>query len=140
MLDWEVGWTADPSQSPVRFVPATVPGAVQLDWARAEGWPPYWYADNFLQYAWMADRYWVYRATVPRVSLAAEERLFFMSRGVDYECEVRLDGKPCHHQAGMHTPFEIDLTAVAATGGTLEVIIAPAPPGEGQPVSRHWPT
>ena len=139
MLDWQVGWAADPGESPGRFVAATVPGAVQLDWARAEGWPPYWYADQFRQYAWMAEQYWIYRTTLPRVLLAPGERLFFVSHGVDYECEVRLNGKPCHRQAGMHTPFEIDLTPVAATGGLLEVVISPAPRGKGQPLVEHWP-
>ena len=101
VLDWQVGWTDEPARTPVRFVAATVPGAVQLDWARAEGWGPYWYADNYLQYTWMADRYWIYRCRLPRMTLAAGERLFFVSCGVDYECEVRLNGRPCHRQAGI---------------------------------------
>ena len=139
VLNWQVGWTNNLAQTPTRFVPATVPGAVQLDWARAEDWPPYWYADNFKQYAWMADKFWIYRATLPRVPLAADERLYFVARGVDYECEVRVNGTPRHRQAGMHTPFEIDLTADAATGGTLEVVIFPAPPGEAQPLVARLP-
>ena len=92
-LDWQVGWTVDPSQPPARFVPATVPGAVQLDWARAEGWAPYWFGENFRQYDWMADRFWIYRATFPSRPLAADERLYFVSHGVDYECEVRVNGQ-----------------------------------------------
>ena len=138
-LNWQVGWTADPSQPPTRFVPATVPGAVQLDWARAEGWPPYWQGENFRQYDWLADQFWIYRTTLPNRPLAADERLFLVSHGVDYECEVRVNGQPRHRQAGMHTPFEIDLTADAAKGGTLEVVIFPAPPGEAQPLTEHRP-
>jgi beta-mannosidase len=138
-LQWQIGWTVDPAQAPARFVSATVPGAVQLDWARAEGWPPYWYADNFRHYDWMAEKFRVYRTTLPRVKLAVEERLFFVSHGVDYACEVRINGAPCHGRAGMHTPFEIELTADAATGGTLEVVVFPAPPGEAQPLTQHLP-
>jgi beta-mannosidase len=138
-LTWQIGFTADPASSPNRSVPAQVPGAVQLDWARAEGWPPYWYADNFRQYAWMADTHWIYRADLPRVPLAADERLYFVSRGVDYECEVRVNGVPRHRQAGMHTPFELDFTGDAATGGTLEIVIFPAPAGQSQPLTERRP-
>lgn len=138
-LTWQVGFTADPSRSPQRFIPANVPGAVQLDWAAAEGWPPHWYADNFHQYAWMADTYWIYRADLPRVPLAADQRLFLVSRGVDYQCEVRINGTPRHSQTGMHTPFELDLTAEAATGGKLEIVIFPAPQGESQPLVTKEP-
>jgi beta-mannosidase len=61
-----------------------------------------------------------------------------VSRGVDYECEVRINGKARHHQAGMHTPFEMDLTA-EAKGGTLEVVVFPAPFGESQPLIERRP-
>src|SRR5690606_9243795 len=33
-LEWKVGYAYDPSAPPERFVPAAVPGAAQLDWAR----------------------------------------------------------------------------------------------------------
>ena len=138
-LDWQVGWTSDLSQPPARLVPAAVPGAVQLDWARAEGWEPHWVADNFRQYDWMAEKFWIYRTTLPRVVLTAGERLFLVSHGVDYACEVRVNGAMRHSQAGMHTPFEVELTAEAAAGGTLEVVIFPAPPGEAQPLKEHRP-
>lgn len=138
-LTWQTGFTRHPDQSPERFVPAQVPGAVQLDWACAEGWPPHWVADNYKQYAWMADVFWVYRAALPRFSLDPGSRLFFVSTGVDYECEVRIDGVVRHRQAGMHRPFEIDLTGVAATGGTLEIVIHPAPDGESQPLVERRP-
>lgn len=68
---WEVGWTKNLHQLPSRFVTATVPGAVQLDWAKAEGWPPYWQGVNFRNYAWMEDVYWVYRARLVRPAMAA---------------------------------------------------------------------
>ena len=40
-LTWTVGHHVSLDNIPERRVPATVPGAVQLDWAQAEGWPPY---------------------------------------------------------------------------------------------------
>jgi len=36
-LDWTVGFCTGVEGVPEKRVPATVPGAVQLDWARAEG-------------------------------------------------------------------------------------------------------
>ena len=35
-LNWEVGYNKDPGVAPSLWIPATVPGAVQLDFARAE--------------------------------------------------------------------------------------------------------
>ena len=53
---WEVGHSGAQEVPPDRFVEALVPGAVQLDWARAEGWGPFWYGDNVEAYKWMEDR------------------------------------------------------------------------------------
>lgn len=125
-LDWQVGWTADPARPPARFVPATVPGAVQLDWACAEGWPPYWQAENFRAYAWMEDVHWVYRTRLAKPALASAQRLVLVCGGVDYACTVRVAGVVVHTQEGMFSPFEIDLTEVAS-GALLEIIVAPAP-------------
>lgn len=126
LFNWQVGWTANPDQSPARFVPAAVPGAVQLDWARAEGWPPYWQAENFRAYGWMEDVHWVYQARLAKPVLAAQQRLVLVCGGVDYACTVRLDGRVVHTQEGMFSSFEIDVTA-AVDGALLEIVVAPAP-------------
>ena len=125
-LNWQVGWTAHPAQTPERFVPAVVPGAVQLDWARAEGWAPYWKAENFRDYGWMEDVSWIYATRLTKPTLQPDERLVLVCGGVDYACSVRVDGCVVHTQEGMFSPFEIDLTD-AAEGTLLEMIVAPAP-------------
>src|SRR4051812_48059040 len=61
-LHWTVGHSKSPSELPTDFVAAVVPGAVQLDWARAKRWGPHFYGENFRAYAWMEDVYWTYRA------------------------------------------------------------------------------
>ena len=134
--DWELGWTANSAETPKRFVPAVVPGAVQLDWARAESWPPYWEAENFRDYAWMEDVHWIYRTRLVRPALASGQRLVLVCGGVDYACSVRVDGRVVHTQEGMFSPFEIDLTG-SPDGVLIEIIVAPAPkvaaaPGEDE--------
>ncbi|MEI6167130.1 MAG: hypothetical protein WCS52_08040 [bacterium] len=126
LLNWQVGWTSDPDQIPARFVPATVPGAVQLDWAAAEGWPPYWKAENFLAYGWMEDVHWIYQARLKRPALTAAQRLVLVCGGVDYACTVRVAGEIVHAQEGMFSPFTVDLTG-AQEGALIEIKVAPAP-------------
>lgn len=45
-LDWKVGHTENLNSSTKKFVKATVPGAVQLDWANANDYPDYRVGDN----------------------------------------------------------------------------------------------
>jgi hypothetical protein len=63
-----------------------VPGAVQLDWAEAQG------------RAWTEGVHWTYRATLPSLPHAAGERIVFACGGVDYRFDVPLE------QEGMFTP------------------------------------
>jgi beta-mannosidase len=134
LIDWQVGHSPSADHTPGRFVPATVPGAVQLDWARTEGWPPFWQGEEHRRYAWMEDVHWHYRARLARpAALAADERLVLVCGGVDYACVVRVAGRIVHEQEGMFSPFEIDLTDTP-DGALIEIIVAPAPkvtlPGE----------
>ncbi|MFA5056772.1 MAG: hypothetical protein WC485_01550 [Opitutaceae bacterium] len=126
-LDWKVGHASSAGVSPERWVPAVVPGAVQLDWARAEGWPPYWYGSNCASYRWMEDVYWTYRAQIRGAAYSGDERLLFVCGGVDYRFAVIWEGQIIHEQEGMFTPFEIDLTDRARKGGLLELRLDPAP-------------
>lgn len=125
-LTWRVGHVSDAQQSPSVVVPATVPGAVQLDWARAQGWPEPAYDSDVTKYGWMEDAFWRYQAELPALVSQAGDRLFFVCGGVDYAFDVLLKGKLLHSQEGMFTPVELDLTGAEA-GDVLEVLVHPAP-------------
>jgi beta-mannosidase len=135
-LDWKIGYTKELGVPPDELVPAQVPGAVQLDWARAHCWPDYTYADNFKAYAWMEDVYWCYSATLNFRELSDGARLFFVSRGIDYQFQIKLNGTLLYEQEGMFTPVELDLTGKAAPGDLLEVVVFPAPKSRPEPADR----
>ncbi len=135
-LDWTVGHTSDPSSAPERFVPASVPGAVQLDWARAEGWPHYWQDAALERYEWMEDMYWVYQTTLSFPEMESGQRLFLVCGGVDYRFLVRVGERILHGQEGMFTPVELDLTEIAEDGDLLEVVVFPIPGSEIEPRGR----
>ncbi|XYH96254.1 glycosyl hydrolase 2 galactose-binding domain-containing protein [Sorangium sp. So ce1128] len=135
-LAWEVGFTRDPSIPPAEFVPAKVPGAVQLDWARAKGLPDYTVGSNFRQFRFAEDVYWVYRARLELPQVGKGERMYFYCGGVDYRFQVYLQGELCHDQEGMFTPFEIDLTGRARPGDEISVVIFPAPKATPSPEDR----
>lgn len=126
-LSWEVGWSDQENERPRTYVPAVVPGAVQLDWARAEQWGDHTYGENWRQYEWMEDKYWTYRATISPPELKAGERLFFLSNGIDYQFVIRMNGKELLRQEGMFTPVELELTYELKNDNVLEVVVFPAP-------------
>jgi beta-mannosidase len=109
---------------------------VQLDWARAEKWPPYWFGDNFKAYGWMEDVWWTYRAKLNATSVPNGQRLIFACGGIDYQFTVLFDGVVLHAQEGMFTPFELDLTKFAAGGGILEIRLNPAPKAPSTALDR----
>ena len=129
-LQWQVGWSCSGTAVPERFVPAQAPGAVQLDWGRAEGWGPYEYADNYLKYDSLRDKHWMYRAQLPQFKLGDNQSIYFVCHGIDYKYEVRIGGKLRLAQEGMHTLFEIDVTEDGDR--LLEILIFPPPPGWDQ--------
>ena len=135
-LQWTVGFSKAANTPPTERVPATVPGAVQLDWAKAHDWSPYYYAENWKEYRWMEDVYWIYATKLELPPLAAGERVSFVCKGVDYRFQVRLKGQTVHEQEGMFTPFEVDLGA-AQNGDTFEIVVFPAPKSCEKPVDRN---
>ncbi len=135
-IDWEVGWSDNEHEPPSRWVPAVVPGAVQLDWAKAEHWDDHTYGENWRQYGWMEDKYWTYRARLHHPTLSEGERLFFISRGIDYHFTIRLNGIELIRQEGMFTPVELDITDQIHKGTEIEIVIEPAPKRVDAPISR----
>ena len=132
---WELARLEAREGTPARWIPATVPGAVQLDWASAHGWPDLNYGQNVRAYDGLEDVHWLYRTRVPDAARAAGEQLVFACAGVDYACEVRLAGRPMFCHEGLCTPFEVDVSA-CAPGTGLEILILPAPKLHALPADR----
>jgi beta-mannosidase len=137
ILTWQLGFSKEQHAAPERWIPAQVPGAVQLDWARAEAWPPYWLGENSLQYRWMEDVWWSYRSrfVAPRAEEGGEVR--FVAEGVDYHFEVLLNGARVHEQEGMYRGFHVDLTQEAGKEVELLIRIRPVPKSNEEADDRH---
>jgi beta-mannosidase len=126
-LFWEVGFHKDKERQPDEWYPAAVPGAVQLDYAKAKKWGPYWYADNWKDYDWMEDVYWTYKASFDKPELKAGEKIGFFSKGIDYEFDIYLNGDHLYYQEGMFTPVDLDITERIKDKNELIITIYPAP-------------
>ena len=132
---WELARLPLPTSVPEGWIPATVPGAVQLDWAAAHALPDYNLGQNYRAYDGLEDFHWLYRTRVPDPPREAGRRLAFLCGGVDYACEVRLAGRTVLRHEGMFTPFEIDV-ASAPPGAALEILVFPAPKLHASPADR----
>ncbi len=125
-LTWRVGWLDAPAGVPEEWVPAAVPGAVQLDWARAKGWEPYYIGTNCRDYTWMEDKYWLYEAELD-FTLRGEERAALVFEGIDYRYCVTVDGEVLLNDEGMFAPHRLDVTRFAGAAHTLRVLLWPIP-------------
>lgn len=137
-LLWKIGYSSAAGKIPEEFVEAKVPGAVQLDWAKAKNYPNPFIDINFKQYKWMEDCYWYYKTTIGTFSLKEGQRLYFVSKGIDYEFDIYIDGKQIFSQEGMFTKVELDITKYACKSGELLICIHPIPKDpSGVPDSRE---
>jgi beta-mannosidase len=137
VLTWEGGFHSSKTGLPEKWHPATVPGAVQLDYAAAQNWGPFFYAERWKDYLWMEDVYWTYRTRFEKPEMAAGKKLFFVSKGIDYEFEILLNGEKIFYQEGMFSPVHIDLTNLLKQSNELQVKIYPAPKLPGFNMDRN---
>lgn len=136
VLSWEVGYNSSIDNLPEEWHPATVPGAVQTDYARAKDWKPFYVAENWKDYLWMEDVFWTYRTQFDKPELLEEELLFFVSKGIDYEFDILLNGKKIFYQEGMFAPVNLNLTNDLKESNELLVKIYPAPKLPGFDMNR----
>jgi beta-mannosidase len=132
---WELARLGRQESGPEGWIHGSVPGAVQLDWARAHGLPDFAYGRNLEAYEGLEDFHWLYRTRVPESPRAKGEQLVFVCGGVDYACEVRVGGRPVLRHEGLFTPFEVDVSA-CVPGTELSVLILPAPKRHAAPADR----
>lgn len=136
LKNWQVGWSDSLDQTPKEWVAATVPGAVQLDWARAQEWPSYSWNCEVLRYARLEDHHWHYRTTIPELPAGWVHRLVLES--VDHRAVVRIQGEMHAAGGGVGSRLEVVLQPEQA-GRELAVVVLPAPkvPGSGRAQARE---
>jgi beta-mannosidase len=135
-LIWELGYIKNPETGIIKWIPASVPGAVQLDIAKAENYGTWYYAENWKDYLWMEDQFFTYRASFNKSPLEPGERLFFVSNGIDYAFDILLNGEKIFQQQGMFTPVKIDLTDRLKEKNMINIVIHPIPKSVPSPVDR----
>lgn len=135
-IKWELGYSAVYEAQPEKWIPATVPGAVQLDIAKFENYAPYYYAEHWKDYNWMEDNYYSYRSNFKKPELSSGEKLCFISKGIDYQFEVYINNEKIFEQEGMFTPVSLDLTERLKENNALIIKVFPAPKYHSTPIDR----
>lgn len=141
-LEWELTRVADAGAGgETRWVPASVPGAVQLDWGRAHGWAEFWQGDNVRrEWADLDESPWIYRTRLPAEvgadAAAVGGDWFLVLEGIDYTAEVWVAGELRTTHVGAQGRVEINLGEAPAPGAEVEVRLAPAPKSRPEPKDR----
>ena len=126
-LEWKLGYSGNKEIVPQQWIPATVPGAVQLDIAAVENYPDYRFSDNFKRFRWMEDLFYTYQTCFVRPELPQGQRLWFVSQGIDYQFEIKFNNQVLYVQEGMFASVELDLTDYLLKQNKLEILIYPVP-------------
>lgn len=129
--EWTLGVQNTREDLPDVWVPASVPGGAQLDYARAQGWEDLHYGQNVRRFDGLEEKYWRYRTRVSLPPLPIDQELFFVAKGVDYAFEILINGRVHFAQEGMFTPVDLNVTDLLRDGDSLEVLIHPAPKRPG---------
>ena len=136
-LNWMVGCQKTADDFPKKWIPATVPGAIQLDFAAAEKYAPYTYGEETMQFRWMEDSFFRYRATLPKDIVPGDE-VVLVIRGIDYQYAVYLDNTLVLEHTGMFSPIELNLTRhIRTVGSNLDIVIYPVPKVPGKADCRE---
>ena len=133
---WVLSHASEKCGTPIDPVPATVPGAVQLDYANAKNYAPYYYGLNFKQFDWMEDEFFFYDTTLD-FNINDGETALLCFDGIDYRFEISLDGKIVYEGEGIFTPVVLDVTDYAGKKTALRVTIYPIPKRPGKPRDRQ---
>ncbi len=106
--------------------PASVPGNIQYDYAQAHGFSDICFGDGCRQFEALEDDTWEYRTRL-QYTKKENERIFFISDGIDYRYDILLNGSTLLSREGVFAPVELDLTAHLSGEDELCVRIHPHP-------------
>ena len=106
---------------------ATVPGNIQMDYARHKDWlDTLQFSTNAKKFEAYTENFWKYETELD-FEKESDEKIYFVAEGIDYEFDVLLNGERLIHGEGMYTPVEINITELAKKGDRLQVLIYPHP-------------
>ena len=123
---WSVSHSDNQDAVKEEKIPATVPGAIGLDYAKAHNYPEYYFGTNYENFAWMEDKYFTY-STELDFFLSKDEFAYLVFEGIDYEFDIKINGEVLLHKEGMFTPSTIDVSAYNGNKSLLEVVVYPIP-------------
>ena len=115
------------------YFSAEVPGNIQYDYGVANGFEDVYYADGCRQYEALEDDLWEYKTSL-RFKKESTERVFFVSKGIDYKYKIFLNGEEIYENEGMYSPVELDVTDKLCGDDVLSVRIAPHPKRNDAPM------
>lgn len=100
------------------WIPACVPGNIQADLEAAHELKPLWYGAGDPRLADVAQKDWWYRRDFEVPDNYAGARLKLIFDGVDYACDVWLNGRHLGANAGMFRRFGFDVAGIIKPGET----------------------
>ena len=115
---------------------AEVPGNIQYDYAVAKGFRDVYFADGCRQFDALEGDEWEY-STELSYDRKSDERVWFVSLGIDYKYKVYLNGVELCEREGMFSPLELDVTDYLTGDDILAVRIAPHPKRADAPPARE---
>ena len=123
---WTLSHSKQLSGERLDTIPANVPGAVQLDYAQAFSYPPYYFGLNFQRFAWMEDEYFHYQTEL-EFSCKEEEQAWLCVHNIDYRYQITVDGEIIAQGEGIFTPVFVDITRFSGQKSALCVTVFPIP-------------
>ncbi|MBN1659961.1 MAG: hypothetical protein JXA93_16280 [Anaerolineae bacterium] len=102
------------------WLPATVPGNVRADLARAGQLPDLHYACQFDAARWVDDHCWWLVRDWPHAA-APGERVHLLFHGLDYQGSLWINGHSLGRFEGMFAPRRYDVTSLLASENRLAV-------------------
>lgn len=113
-----------------------VPGNIQRDYALYKGFPNYQIGDNSKIYETVEDDTWAYYAKFD-IEKNNYQKVLFRAKGIDYICEIIINGVSLLKHEGSFSRIDVDLTDhLKSANNTLCIKILPHPKREDAPFGR----
>ncbi len=124
-MQYSLNWIGNIEGQSEHF-PATVPGNIQKDYAAYKKFPDHNVGLNFRLFDATEDVTWIYSSEFEYKNIG--KRTYFVTDGIDYECEIAVNGKKIFYHEGMFEGFELDITDELREGkNEIQIRILPPP-------------